>query len=205
MWFDEERRVRRKLNSLAPRSSLHVAEGEFIRLDGTVRAPLGTPLRGVTEPIEYGIACAIDVTRYDGHGKNRRSSVVAKSRETIPFMLELEDGALVRVSAPTRVAFGQARLSDKGILWQQSTIFDEFLAKHQQDSVKLAGAEELKVSERLIAAGDRVLVAGTARWEEDPDGKLLEDGYRGATRAKRLVLDDAIVALNLEFHQAARV
>ena len=200
-WFEEGRRVRRRLRSLRVRSTLQVAEGEFIRLDGAVRAPLGTPVRGVIEPIEFGVACAIEVTRYDGRGKNRRSRVVAKSRETIPFILEVEGGALVRVGAATRVAFGPTRFSDKDILWQQSTVFDEFLGKHQQDSVKLASADGLRVSERIIAAGDRVQVAGRARWQEDPDGELLEDGYRGATRSKRLVLDDTIVASSPEFER----
>jgi hypothetical protein len=182
-YFSEDQKNARALSALHTTPIREAKAGEIVRIEGRVRVTdpaLKAPLSGR--------ACVHYDLQVEKQASKNRMERVLRETKSISFAVEDESGvATVEVSSfqatvefdkresPTEPTAAQLRL----------------LRAHGLDDRGFLGLrKQLTFREGVLEAGERVVVMGRVRLDDDPEGALLpSDDYREQRRQKRLVIE----------------
>jgi hypothetical protein len=183
--FHRDRRIKRMLRRIVPTPIAEAPDGRAIKIVGELLCAG----RSLTAPLS-GRACAyytVVVEEYRGGGKGGRWKEILREEKGVDFFLRDDSGtALVHFPAdghvwPALVEDRRARVSP---IFHADEALKRFLAERGRPVDGWFVRRNQRAREGVLEAGERVAVAGTARWLPAPDG--IGGGYREA--GKRLVL-----------------
>lgn len=185
-WYSGDRKARRVLAAAPRRAVVDVAEGEFVRVVGTVEVerPVDAPLSG--RECAHWRVIVEDFSVNDHEG-----SRMVDEHDGVDFFVREEGGDRALVS--TRLI--QALLEDEserrsGPRAAATPEVEAFLLGRAKKSRGWIFNKSLRCRETVARPGATVAVVGVARWERDPTEEASAGaGYREAHMPMRLVLE----------------
>lgn len=182
-YFSEDQKNARALSALRTTPIRDVKSGDIVRIEGRVRViepVLNAPLTGR--------ACVhYDLQVEKQASKNRMERVIGETK-SVPFAVEDDSGV-----ATVEVTSFQATVElDRDETPREPTAAQlKLLQAHKLDDRSAFGLrKQLTFREGVLEAGERVVVMGRARWDDDADGALIpSEDYRAQKREKRLVIE----------------
>jgi hypothetical protein len=182
--FTRERRIKRAMKRLRPTAIAEARDGRIVRLVGE----LVYAGRSITTPLS-GRSCAyytILVEEYRSSGRSGAWHEIVREERGVDFYLRDVSGtALVHfgdgATFPALVHDHRARTSP--ILHSDADL-ERFLGERGHSTEGTFFRKNMRAAEGILEAGERVTVAGLARWVPDPE--MASGNYRET--GKRLVV-----------------
>lgn len=180
----EEHRNQRALTGLSTRRIEDVKEGEIVRIEGRVRA-----LDDVLVAPLTGRRCVHFELRVEKRARKGHATELVRDIKSVAFDVKDETGtAHIEVSSfYATVDLDEETLSDEVLTPGQKGI----LAAHGQPERSMLGLRQpLVFREGALEDGERVVVVGRVRFEDDPEGAVVaSEGYREQRRKQRVVIE----------------
>lgn len=182
VWAVRRGSVRGRIRQVPLRRIADVVDGERARICGTVEAgaTLVAPLSGRE--------CVFWHVVVQQKGTSDLWMTLVEERSGADFTVRDESGTahIEARSDCVDPALEQDARYESGFLNDAEPRLERFLAARGHTSTGWLFNKSMRYREGVVAPGERVAVVAVGRWELDPDAEVRTDGYREATRPRRL-------------------
>ncbi len=183
-YFGREQRLRRRIKALPLSSIAQTPEGQDVRVSGRLaylgdRAPLTAPVSG--RPCA---AWRIIVRERRGSGKNKRWVTLVEEGDSRDFVLEDESGRAIVDGTLVELALDFDSRGGTGFFSSPNPYLEQFLHERGIATKGIVFDKTLQFREGALEAGERVTVAGSGAWENDPSQR--GQGYRDVGKLLRV-------------------
>lgn len=185
VFFTRDRRIKRALRHVKTTPIRDAREGKAVKIVGT----LEYAGRSIASPLS-GRTCAyyaIVVEEYRSRGRSGAWHEIVREERGVDFRLRDDSGtALVRVAhGPSLPALVQDHRARTSAILHSDADLERFMNERGRSVEGLIFRKNIRASEGILEAGERVAVGGLARWLPDPDAA----GGTYRETPKRLVLE----------------
>ena len=183
-FFGREQRLKRRIQTLPLSSIGDTPELQDVRVSGQLAylgdsAPLEAPLSG-----RLCAAWRVVVRERRGSGKNKRWVTIVEESDSRDFVLEDGTGRAIVDGTLVELALDFDRKGGSGILGGPSPYLESFLHERGISTRGIVFGKTLDYREGALEAGEKVTVAGSGTWENEPSQR--GQGYRDVGKLLRV-------------------
>jgi len=187
-YFGREQRLKRRLRSLPVQPIAETPEGKDVRVAGRLayvdgNAPLTAPISG--RPCAAWRVVVEEMRGGGGNNNSKRKWVaVVTESEARDFLLEDSTGRARVDGTLVELVLDFDSRGSTGVFRDASPQLKDFLFWRGIATEGLVFNKNMRYREGILEAGEKVTVAGSGRWENDPSQRA--GGYREVGRILRV-------------------
>jgi len=183
-YFSREQRLKRRIRELPLSPIGDTPEHQDVRVSGHLayredRAPLVAPVS--RRPCA---AWRIVVRERRGSGRNKRWVTIVEESDSRDFVLEDESGRAIVEGTLVELALDFDSKGGTGVFSGSNPFLRQFLHERGIATKGIVFDKALQFREGALEAGERVTVAGSGTWENDPTQR--GQGYRDVGKLLRV-------------------
>ncbi len=185
MAFNRDLQLKRRIRKLPKSSIAETPEDTDVRVCGDLEyvedlVPLTAPLSG-----RECVAWRVIVRERRSSGKNSRWVTVVEEESAIDFMLVDATGRARIDGTALSLALDVDASGGTGLFKQDVPRLEAFLGERGISTRGFIFGKTLQYKEGILALGEKVTVAGSAKWEKDPTQRG-QGGYRDVGKLLRV-------------------